>query len=159
MLQPVQHACHRGNSHSHPVRCLGLSSTVAAPIANTIFWRSTFLSILEMQRCAGVRITWAHLWQGARHYLHLAEEKTKGGLGTYKLFSVEVNMDVGEMRTILMKSSLLHCTSTLISTPAAKLSFICRGLSWTEADVTLLTNNIRCSFSKQITFCSFFTFR
>lgn len=127
--------------------------------SNTIFWGNTFLSILDMQRCTGIWVTWAHLWQGARHYLHPAEEKTKGALGTYRLFSVEVNMDIGEMRGILMKSSLLHCTSTLISTPAAKLSFICCGLSWTEADVRLLTSNIRCSFSKQVTFCSLFTFR
>lgn len=36
-------------------------------------------------------------------YLHPAEEKTKGGLGIYKLFSVEVGMDVVEMKEFSLK--------------------------------------------------------
>jgi len=32
-----------------------------------------------------------------------AEEKTKGGLGTYKLFSDEINTDVVEMREFSLR--------------------------------------------------------
>lgn len=76
----------------------------------------------------GIRVTLAHLRQVDRPYLHPAEEKTKAGLGTYKPFSVEADMDVVETKEISLRV-LFHCTSPLIYTPAAKLSFIFRGLS------------------------------